>query len=650
MNRSTPATRARRAAVALLLAGALPAAAELPPISEAERALTAVPGHPNAAAVILFRNARFRMMDLARQEVSSLLHVQVRMKILTAAGQEYGEIQIPHSRAMRLSGFAGRTVLPDGRTVPVPADATFVRKLSQREKRYVTSVAFPAVAPGAILEYEYDLRFDSIFLFEPWYFSSVVPVLHSEIVYQIPPSLGVQAWSRDPYKAGLKSESNRQARGAAEARFWADNLPAIPDEPFAFPFRDLATRAVIVPTVFVGSGDRVRLLEDWTSASQLLLDRYDPLLKSADNVRRQARALAGPKSAPRREQAAALFRFVRDQIETDGHSGPFVEPGLALDRVLAERRGDATAKSLILLSLLREAGFPARPVWAASRDYGTPDLALANPDWFDRMLVAVELDGRQLFLDASDRALGMGLLPPDLEGTPALIPDRKKPETIDLPESPWEQNLRRATLSLSVGEDGRLAGTGQLALAGHHAWERLGWKGESATVEEAWTGWIEKRFPGFQVSGVAVEESVDDRKVAVRWALAQDDEEVLGDEATLAPARPLGPVRQAFVLPADKRRSPVAFAFADRDELELTITWPPGWRIEAAPEPLQFTSEAGAFAVGVERDDAGRRLVYVRRFDTAQRQLLLSSQYASLRALYGAVEQSDAQTLSLARR
>lgn len=658
MNRSACTARALPTAAGLLLVlllagglpGARPAAAELAPVSQAERALTAVPGDPNAAAVLLFKNAEFRMMDLAKQEVSSRLRVWVRVKILTEAGKSFGEVEIPHSRRMRLSGFQGRTVLPDGRVVPVPADAKFVRKTSARDKRYVTAVAFPGVEIGAILDYEYTLHFDSFYLVEPWYFSSDVPVLHSEIVYHIPSSLGVQAWSRDPYKAGIKSETSRGVRGVAEARFWADNLPAIPAEPFGYPFRDLATRAVVIPTTFAAQGERVPLLEDWKSTSRLMLDGYDPVLKEASAARRRARALAGPKTAPRREQAAALFRFVRDEIETESLEGPFLSADLKLDRVLDERRGDSTAKALLLMVLLREVDIPAQPVWAASRDYGMPDLAFPNPDWFDRVLVAAEVDGQRLFLDPSSRTLGPGHLPADLEGTAALIPDRKKPETLTLPEAAWEQNLRRVTMNVALDESGRLAGSGRIALAGHHAGDRIGWKGEAATVQEAWTKWLEERQPGFAISDVAVEESADERKVAVRWKLSQREEEVLGDEAAYGPSRPLGPVRQPFVLPPDKRRSPVTFAYADRDELELTLTWPQGWAVEAAPDPVGFDSEVGVFAVEVERDDANRRLVFRRRFDTSQRQVNDGGKYTAIRALYGAVEKSDAQAVALARR
>ncbi|HZF12608.1 MAG TPA: DUF3857 domain-containing protein, partial [Thermoanaerobaculia bacterium] len=200
--------------------GAARGADAFPPITDAERALKSVDGAPNAPAAVLFHNGEFQMLDRVKHEVFSRLSVQGRIKILTEEGKSQGEIEIEHSEDVRLSGFAGRTVLPDGTVVPLPADAMFVRRTSKNRNLYVTAIAFPAVQVGAILDYRYDLRFDSIFFIEPWYFARRLPTLHSEIVYFIPKSMSVQTWSRDIFGVGIKSESSDTVRGV-RARHWA---------------------------------------------------------------------------------------------------------------------------------------------------------------------------------------------------------------------------------------------------------------------------------------------------------------------------------------------------------------------------------------------------------------------------------------------
>jgi hypothetical protein len=622
-----------------------------PPITDAERALTAVPGAPNAPAVVLARNAELLMMGYGKESrgISSRLAVQVRTKILTKEGVESsGEVSIPHSDYARLQGFEGRTVLPDGTVVPVPADARFRRKVSDVRKAFVTSVAFPAVQPGAILEYRYELLFDSIYYLEPWYFADEVPVLHSEITYKIPKVVRAKKWSRDPFQVGLHEESKDSTRGT-ELRVWADDVPRVQLDPYGLPFSDLALQMVVLPAIFDDPLVREKLLDSWQSISEMTFEIYDQAQRKDGGVGKKAREIAGGVQGGAREKAQALYRFVRDEIATKDQEGIFLAEGASVGKTLSEKSGDYADKALLLQSLLKEAKISSRLLWAADRRRGQVDPGLTNPLWFDRVLVAADLDGQRVFLDPADRDLGFGQLQPWYEATPALIPDKKKPEGIVLPETPFDQSARKAVLDLSLDAAGRLAGSGEMVLTGHHAWEKIHWKEDAAKTAEAWKDSLAEDFKEFKIADVKVEESPDDRRVRVTWTMQQREDEVLGDESTLVPSRPLGPSTQPFVQAADKRRSPVLFSYADRDEVELRLRWPEGWKLDQTPKLAKQDNALGGFTVSLDSDDAARTLVYRRRLEIKQKQLASMQQYESVRSLYAAVEKSDAQTVSLVR-
>jgi transglutaminase-like putative cysteine protease len=636
-------------ALAALAPVSAPASAEpFPPITDGERALTALADAPNAPAVVLSKKAELLMAGYSGSGLSSHLLVQVRTKILTDEGREsWGDVAIPHCDYARLHGFEGRTVLPDGTVVPVPADAKFKRKISQSRKVFMTSVAFPAVQKGAILDYRYELVFDSIYFLEPWYFADEVPVLHAEITYKIPKELKVRSWSRDPFSIGLHQEPAKSSRGTA-VRVWADRVPAVQIDPFGLPFADLAAQMMIVPAAIDDAYRHTPLLDSWQSVCETVDTLYDPARRKDGGVGDKAREIAG-QGAPR-DKAQALYRFVRDQVATDDLDMIFVPEGSSVKQTLAEKRGNTAAKALLLQSLLAAVKVPARLVWAGDRRRGQVDPALPNPFWFDRVLVALDLEGQRVYLDPGDRDLGFGQLSPHYEGTPAMIFDRKKPEGVVLPETPFERNAQKAVLDLGIDAAGRLAGSGEMVLTGHHAWERIHWKEDDARTAEAWKEWLGDRFKEFKIAAVKVEESPDERRVRLTWSLEQREDEVLGDEATLAPSRPLGPTAQPFVQAGDKRRSPVLFSYADRDEVELRLHWPEGWKVDQAPALAKQENALGGFTVSVEADAAGRTLVYRRQLDIKQKQLASLQQYEVVRALYAAVEKSDAQALSLVRR
>jgi hypothetical protein len=637
--------------IALLdcLAGGPLLAADFPPITDKERSLAAVTGEPNAPAVVLFRKSEFLMMGYGtRGQISSTLLVQARTKILTEEGKSRGEVSIAHSGSVRLQGFQGRTVLPDGRVLPLLADARFERKTSTRQKRSVTSVAFPAVEVGAILDYRYELRFDSPYYLEPWYFSDELPVLFSEVTFKIPAELQVKAWSSDPFKVGLQTETRKTSMGT-EARVWAENLPSVPDEPFGLPFADLATQMLLLPAVYQGGYEHTPLLASWESVCQLFDDVYQKAQRKEGDAVKKAREISGRLNGAR-QRAEAIYRFVRDEIATEDLVGVGLDEGSSVGRTLADKKGDYAEKALLLQTMLEATQIGARLVWAANRWRGQIDPTLANPNWFDRVLVAAEIDGRRVFLDPSDRALGFGQIQYAYEGTPALIYDRKKPETIVLPEIPFDQNGRRAVIDLTLDETGTLAGTGELVLTGAHAWDRIDWQDDDARTAEAWQKWLDEEYEGFTVSDVKFEERPDERTVRLTWKLAQREEDVLGDETSLVPSRPLGPVAQPLVQTGDKRRSQVLFAYADRDEVELRLRWPEGWKVDTLPGLAKQEKPAGAFVVEVEETPAERTLVYRRRFDLRNRMLDNAQEYEAVRALYAAVEKSDAQPLALVRR
>jgi transglutaminase-like putative cysteine protease len=657
--------RCLRAAAPLVFALAAAAAASaetFPPITAEERALTAAPGQPNAPAVVLFRNGELRMMDPSRQEVSSQLVVRVRLKILTAAGKERGNVQIQHSGSVRLQGFEGRTVLPDGTVVPVPRDATFKRTVSRARRFYVTSIAFPSVQVGAILDYQYSVRWDSIFFLEPWFFQDRVPVLHSEIAYEVPKNLQVSVWQSDPLHAGIKSETGKSPLGR-RVRAWADHLAPVPEEVHSLPFADMAAQLMMVPTAYVTRDVLERLFESWPATCQVFEDEYDQARRKDGDAARRAREIAGrvaaapppaiPAAAPspslQRRQAAAIYDFVRDEIATEEANHVWLPQYSTAAAVLDKRRGEPAEKAVLLQAMLAAVRIESRLVWAADRENGAIDMRVANPAWFDRVLVAAQIDGQRVFLDPADRALAFGHLEPGYEGTMALVFDRRKPESIVLPEASFGENLRRARLELTLDSGGRAAGAGTLTLRGQSAWRRTRWTGDAATSADAWERWLREQFPGFDVGGVAVAETLDQARVDVAWTLSQHPDDALGDQATLVASRPLGPVRQLFP-PGAKRLSAVVFDFGERSEVELVLHWAAGWQPEVLPRAWKHSSAAGAVEASVDVDGAGRTLVYRRRFDNVHRQAATAEQFNLVQALFEEAQKNDAQPLVLSRR
>lgn len=638
-------------------------AASFPPIPEAHKQLSEVAGSPDAEAVVLRAEAEFWMMDAQNRRPNSTIRVWRRIKVLTSEGADtFGEVRIPHSRQVRLSNFEARTVLPDGTPIEVPEDAVFRQASSRSQREFITAVTFPKVEPGVILDWSYDLAFDSLFYLEPWYFQDSIPVLYSEIVFHVPETIAVKEWGRSlPGK--LIEREVASERDGRRLRVWLENLPAMPDEPFSPPESDLLARFMLVPTVisYPGQfgGQLVPLMETWKDTCKLFEEtQYQPLQRKSGAVKKKARGLAKAAVAEgiravtpeaRRAVAEAMYRFVRDDIRTRASLSIFSRDKITLDDVLETGEGTSVEKAILLQSLLAVASLNADLLWVPNRWEGSIDPAIPNPFWFEKAMVRAHLPaagGTDLvLLDPSDRRLGFGFLHPTNEGVVALVFDEKDPKLIRVPLTPAHLSRRRAEVDLRLEAEGRLTGRGVLEMSGHHAWRHLS-AGESTEArEESWQEWLDRRWPGFHITEIQSEENREGRSLQVTWKLEQREAEVLGDEASIQPSVPLGPVSQPFELEPEERKTPVWLTFGDTDLVETRITWPEGWELEAVPEAVAVANFAGVAQTQVEVDEAARALTYLRNMTLTRRDFSNSEEYSALRTIFETMETSDAQSL-----
>ncbi len=637
--------------LALLLAAELagpPAKAQsFLPVSDSEHQLTAVPGHPGAPAAVLHKRAELRLESLAAGGGASL-DVSVRIKILTESGKARGQVAVAHGADAELVRFAGRTVLADGTVVPLPDDAVFIEERSQARESFVTKAAFPAVAVGAVLDYRFRLRLGSLAV-EPWRLDEDLPTLYSELVVEVPRSLEIASHVLGP--APVQRQSDVTATGHV-TRFWAEDLPALVEEPYGPPLADLATRVAIIPlSEQPAGGEPISLYGEWSEVCRRFLEeQYRPAERRARQVKKEAsRLAAGAKGSDEAERIQTLFDFVRDDVLTVTGSGPAiaVAKGTTLDDVLAARRGSVAEKALLLATMLESVGIEARLLWAGDWRQGHPDLEVVSPSWFTKVLV---MAGKaDTLLDPSDPALGAGRLSPTQEGTRALVVDARRPEVRELEATPAEGHRRAVKLDLVIDVEGLLAGHGRLVLTGHHAWFYLRRLGDPAAIDEAWRRWLEEHLGGLAIGEVTARELVDEQRIEVGFTVGQHPEDVLGDEVSLLPSRPLGPVEQRLTIPPESRRAPVHLAFADRDEIDLRLRWPPGWEVELLPENVEHVSTAGRAIAEIEVDAAARQLEYRRRFEISRTRFSTGEEYVALRELYGKIAAHDGREIVLVK-
>jgi hypothetical protein len=128
------------------------AAQDWPPVTDEEKALKDCPQQPGAPAVFLYREET----TSHRTWTTSCYY---RLKILTSAGRERANIEVPAFRGWyKVADLKARVVRPDGTSVPFEGqvfDKTVLR--TGGIKVTVKTIALPEVDVGSIIDYRYRL-------------------------------------------------------------------------------------------------------------------------------------------------------------------------------------------------------------------------------------------------------------------------------------------------------------------------------------------------------------------------------------------------------------------------------------------------------------------------------------------------------------
>jgi hypothetical protein len=226
-------------------------AADWPPVDPQDLAMTSIKEQPGAPAVVLQR-------EEIDDDMNNSQSVYERIKILTDAGREYANVELPYSRrGFSIGGISGRTVHADGSIIQYegkPFDKAVIKGGGIRVN--VKSFTLPDVQVGSIIEYRYDLRYEDHRLLPPeWevqtnlfqrkaYFKFIPFQNHGSMYVQIDHGQVANGVAWTPFLGkGPQPEMHERPTNTFatvhDVSYWVDlnleNIPAFIEEPFMPP-------------------------------------------------------------------------------------------------------------------------------------------------------------------------------------------------------------------------------------------------------------------------------------------------------------------------------------------------------------------------------------------------------------------------------
>jgi len=657
-----------------------------PEIDPGDLAMKDCPQQPGAAAVILYRE------EITNGD-SYTTTVFKRLKILTDAGRDYSNIEIPFLTGItKITGIQARVVPPQGPAREFGGQIFDKTAMRYRKLRVAAKTfALPDVAVGSIIDYRYRIEIDDAdtgstggledivtglggsggrpeeggyvqrtelraLPFESWDVQEELFTKKAKFATTTALDLISYLFGRSGCKVSWVSIGKMSAKPTIEKREITLELVDIPpfeEEDFSVPEETIRTSVDLfyVSGAVVDNNEFWKLeSEDWqagvedflgkpgkhsAAAGEVVGDATDPMEKLRRIYARAQglRNLSYEKGLTRRQRKA-------QKIKDNKKVSEVLERGFGL-------RSDITRT---FVALARDAGFEAGVVRVAARDNKIfRNNFLSFYGQFDAEAALVKVGDRTVAFDPATPFCPFGLVHWSRTNSAALRFSDEPPAFFLIPPFPPDMALTQREIALTLDLQGNLAGTVKTTFTGQEALvRRLEHIHDDETARrEA----LEMEFSDLLPMGATAKltkvENIDnnDPSLVVYCDVAIPGIGTAAGDKMLLPLSPLaGSGRYPFRHVA--RKFPVYIPYPFRQFDDIVITLPEGLAAEVRPAPQKSDNDFSAFSI-VCTEEAPNRL-HVQRDFVIKKSFFPVEQYAALKALYDKVRSLDEEQAVLA--
>ncbi len=656
----TPARRYLPVLIVLLFTAAIGAADDWSPISPEDLSMTSLKEQPGAPAVILLR-------EEVDDDMNSFHSVYQRIKILTDAGREYANVEIPYSRRhFTVANVTGRTVHADGSIIPFegkPFDKTVVKSKSIRIN--VKSFTLPDVQVGSIIDYRYSIRYDDRSVSAPAWFvqsdlfqrkasfkfipfqnhGSVQIVLdHGQI------SNGV-AWA--PFlgegpQPQLHENPAMSLTTVHTVSYWVDltreNVPASIREPFMPPPGILNWRVYFYYQQNLEADDYWKTqgkywnkdVESFVGKTKGESDALAKIVLPADLPEQKVRKIYAFIASLENQDYVPLRTSQEQKVLN-------LKLNQGADDVLQHRSGTHDELNRLFVSLVRTAGIPASLAWVPDRSEEIFVKQFMSTRQFDAEIAVVRLDGKDVYLDPGTKFCPYGIVDWRYTGISGLRQNGKGAEVMEVPNVEYRQAVETRKADVSLDEHGSVSGTVALVFKGLAAMERRQEAGKTDADgrKKLLEDELKQILPGNSEVTLTNTPDWDDieKPLIAQFHISSPFAVAAGKRLMLA--QHLFQMNEKARFPATTRHNAIYFNYPWQEADEVRIQLPKGMEVESLAPDDMLKLEYAVYMTQQKREAPDK--IYSRRDFIMASSLVLPDKYKEAKDFFDKVKAGDDQ-------
>ena len=569
--------------------------------------------YPQAGALILWCDEKTEVAA-DNTEVSTLHYI---VKILNERGKEdFSETHLDYdSTYEKVTLTYARTIKPDG--IVAEVGARHIRDVSKYlnfplySNARVYIISFPEITEGAVIEYEAKIYRNELINKKDFVLSYSLqanePIISADFSLAVATNKEVQFKNiNEPYNSfnARLTPAVRKENGRIIYSWQFKDIPQIIPEPNMPPSVEI-NPGILMSTF--SSWDEIyqwwwTLAKDKIAADEAIKDKVKELTAGCSRQEDKVKAIY--------DFCARKIRYVAVEYGQAGY-----EPHKAED-IFRNKYGDCKDQAILLVTMLKNAGFTAWPVLIPTKD--CYNLQKEFPSMlFDHCIAAVEMQGKLIFMDPTAETCPFRDLPSGDQDRQVLVIKDAGYSIEATPLFPSSVNKAQYVLQATINDNESIDVQKSVVSSGVYNQGQRHWLLytppeliEQALTEKIQDVSIGATLLGYQLSSL---DTLDD-SVTLTYSFKGPEYLTAAGHLRLMPQ--LTGVDASLVAKA-ARKYPLDFGILDMKETDITIVLPAAMRVNYLPPPVE--EDSPWIKCSVAYTQKGRAIEFRQRMELKKR-------------------------------
>ncbi len=492
--------------------------------------------------------------------------------------------------------------LADGKVVQTNVDKSSIFKDKDGDYEIV-KFTFPDLKEGSIIEYSYTTESPFYRHIPTWTFQGEYPELWSQFSIEEPqffdfvvlkqgylsPVIDTTTVSASNFNVvdpnGTEAVQSFSLRSNTIKRIWAfKNVPALKEESYITDMDNYIQRLEFQFSAirFPNEAPKTFMTTWYETADQLMKDEdFGQDLSKENGWLKDDVKSASNGETDQLKKAKNIYEYVRDNYSCTDHSAVYLSQ--PLKKTNQSKKGNVSDINMLLIAMLRNAGFSVDPVLLSTRDHGKTYDTYPILSKFNYVIARVGINDKSYMLDAAQSNLGFGSLDEDcFNGDARVI--ASNPVLIDLSADSLKET-EVTTLFITNDSAGKISGTYK-CIMGQMQSVAMRQKMKKSDNDEYFNN-IKK---GFSFDANLSNTTIDSlRKPEMPVSVQYDVDFKLDDDLVYFDPLMFGDVAKENPFKAAERSYPVEMPYCMDRTYVMNMEVPQGYKVDELPKPARVT-------------------------------------------------------------